>query len=603
MTRFFKVMSIVSIAVLGLGGFRVSMAGIATSVPNEVRERERCQNDSPPGVIHALLIGVGRYRQQSSLPLLRGTANDVALLSQTLINKGVKPENMTILIDDQATVDGVFTAINELNKKIKCGDQLLVHFSGQSDGNALFTFDARQESGKWIGVINGDEFREKLSKLSYGYVPILIFMDTGLVESLKLPYLIRSSDKYGKIAIFYPGKIPDELPLPTELTVEHQSSTEEKETTKIYGFFSWCLTNSLTQFPGLFKIYELAANMNRCLINRDFSNSLSFSATDWDMTLNFPGVSTTPSSDPDIEFVNLPSEQRGLVINIKQPRFRLEGRIRGPDQPLATLVNNDVVKVNNGQFAHDITLETGRNEITVTALFANGRLAQRNAVLDYQGNIEALRGGGRLIALLIGNENYEKGWKTLKTPINDVKEMGKVLREQYGFSTELAIGLQKLDLELMDANRSQIGKTLNQLTKELRETDRLLVFYAGHGAQGSDTSFWIPVDADRDDDTTWFSGDELIRQLRKIPARQVLVIADSCFAGSLIRERDPESPPKSEDERLKYLERMSGNPARSYIASGGKEPVLDEGGSGHSIFASVLLKALLQPPPSKLYRR
>lgn len=312
------------------------------------------------------------------------------------------------------------------------------------------------------------------------------------------------------------------------------------------------------------------------------------------MTLNFSSVSSNIDSTL-IEFTNLPPEQRGFRLS-EQPRFRLEGHIQGPDKPSATLVNKDVVEVNNGRFAHDVTLETGRNEITVTALFADGRLAQRSVVIDYQGNIEALRGQGRLIALLIGNQNYQRGWTPLKTPIADVRTLAQVLRDQYGFATKLAAGKQDLDLELIDADRSQIGRTLNQLTKELKESDRLLVFYAGHGAQGSDTSFWIPVDADRDDDTTWFSGEELIRKLRGIPARQVLVIADSCYAGSLIRERDPESPPKSEDERLKYLERMSGNPVRSYIASGGKEPVLDEGGSGHSIFANVLLKALRQPP-------
>ena len=581
----FRMAFMVAMIALGLGEVRVSIAGFDLNAPKPAEPR--CPIDSPAGVIHALLIGVGQY---SGLPekwqLSDGPANDLALLSQTLVNKGVKPENIKILLDSQATVEGILNALDDLYENIPCGDQILIHFSGDAAKGMLFTFDTtRIESevtSKLDGMITGDTLISKLNKLKSRYIPTLISMDTSYVASLRLESLVETQ---GNIAILHPAR---------EITVERRLPIGNSDR-KNYGLFSWCLAKSLTEIPGSVKVSELATNTNRCLTS-DLFMPLSFAATNWDMTLNFPTIpSNTDTNSKLIEFINLPPEQRGFRLS-EQPRFRLEGHIQGPNKPSATLVKDDVVEVKNGRFAHDVTLETGRNEITVTAVFANGQVAKRSVVIDYQGNIEALRGQGRLIALLIGNQNYQRGWTPLKTPIADVRELAQVLRDQYGFSTKLAVGKQDLDLELIDADRSQIGRTLNQLTKELRESDRLLVFYAGHGAQSSDTSFWIPVDADRDDDTTWFSGEELIRQLRKIPARQVLVIADSCYAGSLIRERDPESPPKNEDERLKYLERMSGNPVRSYIASGGKEPVLDEGGSGHSIFASVLLKALLQPP-------
>ncbi|MDG4605878.1 MAG: caspase family protein [Candidatus Contendobacter sp.] len=574
----FRMAFIAAMIALGFGEVRVSIAGFSSSDPEP-----RCPSDSPPGVIHALLIGVGQYPQLPERANLEGPSNDLTLLSQTLVNKGVKPENIKILLDSQSTVKNILASLDDLIKGIPCGDQVLIHYSGPSRKNALFSFDTRIESGRgaeFDGIITGDELRNKIVDLKNLHFPTLVSIDANYAASLKLESLVETR---GNIAILHPA---------TEMTVEMRLPRGKPER-KSYGVFSWCLAQSLAEIPGSVKVSELANNMSRCLTG-DIFNPLSFAATNWDMTLNFPSTPSNTNSKL-IEFNNLPPEQRGFRLS-EQSRFRLEGHIQGPDKPLATLINKDIVEVNNGRFSHDVTLETGRNEITVTALFANGQLAQRSVVIDYQGNIEALRGQGRLIALLIGNQNYQRGWTPLKTPIADVRTLAQVLREQYGFTTKLAVGKQDLDLELIDADRSQIGRTLNQLTKELRESDRLLVFYAGHGAQGSDTSFWIPVDADRDDDTTWFSGEELIRQLRKIPARQVLVIADSCYAGSLIRERDPESPPKNEDERLKYLERMSGNPVRSYIASGGKEPVLDEGGSGHSLFANVLLKALRQPP-------
>ena len=53
--------------------------------------------------------------------------------------------------------------------------------------------------------------------------------------------------------------------------------------------------------------------------------------------------------------------------------------------------------------------------------------------------------------------------------------------------------------------------TLNRLRAELSEKDNLLIYYAGHGYidTASDTGFWLPIDAQPDNEVNWISISEV----------------------------------------------------------------------------------------------
>jgi Flp pilus assembly protein TadD len=105
-------------------------------------------------------------------------------------------------------------------------------------------------------------------------------------------------------------------------------------------------------------------------------------------------------------------------------------------------------------------------------------------------------------------------------------------------------------------------------------------------------AYWIPVDAERDNDVMWISANDLTTNIRGMAARHVLVISDSCYSGMITREGglDLTMP------RQQYLQRMNAGKSRTLMASGGNEPVADGGGSGHSVFAAALLRGLRQMP-------
>lgn len=184
-------------------------------------------------------------------------------------------------------------------------------------------------------------------------------------------------------------------------------------------------------------------------------------------------------------------------------------------------------------------------------------------------------------ALVIGNDEYRQ-LPPLKSAVNDARAVRDLLMNRYGFQVTL----------LENATRNEILLALNQLRGELTENDNLVIYYAGHGTleRQTETGYWLPVDADKDNDINWLANSELTRRLRAMSARHVMIIADSCYSGTLLRAAPLELPTGA--ERQAWLARMAQMRSRTAIVSGGLEPVLDSGSNSHSVFANAFLKVL-----------
>ncbi len=187
---------------------------------------------------------------------------------------------------------------------------------------------------------------------------------------------------------------------------------------------------------------------------------------------------------------------------------------------------------------------------------------------------------GRYHALVIGNNDYLHLPK-LKTAIADAQGVADVFGSRYGFSVEL----------LLNADRDQIVRAIAQY-RALKDSDNLIIYYAGHGVldEASDRGFWLPVDAEKDNEARWIDVAVVSGNLRAMNARHVLVIADSCYSGALTRDAATQLPQAT--DRATWLKRMRDRRARTALVSGGLEPVMDGGGSGHSVFARALINTL-----------
>ncbi|CAA0088214.1 Sel1-repeat-containing protein YbeT [Zhongshania aliphaticivorans] len=194
---------------------------------------------------------------------------------------------------------------------------------------------------------------------------------------------------------------------------------------------------------------------------------------------------------------------------------------------------------------------------------------------------------GRYYALVIGNKDYSV-LDDLETPLNDAKEIGEILENQYGFQVQL----------LLNSDRLTVMQAINELHSVLTDKDNLLIYYAGHGSMVNvgerDTGYWLPINADPPpNDSFWVSNEFVSNHLGRLQAKRVLVIADSCYGGLLssapgqlfMGERRVSDNP----EYIKYkLPRRS----RLLLSSGGDKPVIDQGGDGHSVFARELINSL-----------
>jgi len=185
---------------------------------------------------------------------------------------------------------------------------------------------------------------------------------------------------------------------------------------------------------------------------------------------------------------------------------------------------------------------------------------------------------GRRLALLIGNNNYTMPIPSLDTPLTDVTRIGKVLEDRFGYKSKI----------LKDAGKTETISALNALVADARPEDAVLIFYAGHGYQMTDTGmgFWIPPDATVKTARGWISNDDIARLLSAISSRQIILVSDSCFSGTLAKEKKIKSTGKIDAGEV--LSRRS----VMVMTSGDEEPVSDEGKEGHSIFAWNLIRTL-----------
>jgi uncharacterized protein YgiM (DUF1202 family) len=184
---------------------------------------------------------------------------------------------------------------------------------------------------------------------------------------------------------------------------------------------------------------------------------------------------------------------------------------------------------------------------------------------------------GKYYALVIGNNTY-RALPDLQSAVNDARAVGALLESDYGFEVEL----------LTNATRSETYSSLARIRRKVAAKDNLLIYYAGHGwlDKEADEGYWMPIDAEEEDAANWISSGDIIAAVRRSKAKHVMVVADSCFSGTLtrgltIKSRTPD-----------YLERMAKKRARTALTSGGLEPVMDSGGGNHSVFAQAFLSVL-----------
>ena len=256
----------------------------------------------------------------------------------------------------------------------------------------------------------------------------------------------------------------------------------------------------------------------------------------------------------------------------RDTRFRAELMLRDAEDERVQLVAVDGSK---RRCAAELTIPAA---VKLVARADSGRPAGR------PGPAAAPAPAGRYHALVIGVSEYGQ-MDRLETPVKDAEAVAQVLRQEYGFTVRL----------LANASRAQILSELNELRERLTAKDNLLVYFAGRGELNpqSQRGYWLPADAEANNPETWISDVQLSDVLNVIPARQLLVVADSPYAATLTRSANGRlAPALKNDDLARAIESLSAKRARMVMTSGGLAPVADATGAQQSVFASSFLAVL-----------
>lgn len=222
------------------------------------------------------------------------------------------------------------------------------------------------------------------------------------------------------------------------------------------------------------------------------------------------------------------SDNNLIYLDSDDPVIYVEGQITDEseiksiyiDDIAASYIPTDI----NPIFSARLNIEN-RSKFTVKVEDKFGNISNVDFSLNREASNFADNPMGKTWAIFIENSNYES-FASLEGPTKDVTLMKTALAKYqiHNFIHKKDMTKQEMErffaIELRDLLRS------NHVTS-------ILVWYAGHGKFVNETGYWIPIDAQRDDEFTYFNVNALKASMQSYPelVNHTLVVTDACESG------------------------------------------------------------------------
>ena len=196
---------------------------------------------------------------------------------------------------------------------------------------------------------------------------------------------------------------------------------------------------------------------------------------------------------------------------------------------------------------------------TLPALAAETRGVKRVEIKTQTGELIGLYEQSH--ALVIGVSDYTAGWPDLESVTKDVQEVSAALEGQ-GFNV----------VRILDPTKRELAAAFGDFIDEYGydPENRLLFYYSGHGytqeLHGRQVGYLVPSDAPNpNEDRKGFSRKSLrmtqiLSWSKQIEAKHALFLFDSCFSGSVLKERALVVP--------QQIRTVTAKPVRQFISAG-----------------------------------
>jgi tetratricopeptide (TPR) repeat protein len=266
-------------------------------------------------------------------------------------------------------------------------------------------------------------------------------------------------------------------------------------------------------------------------VSIDSVTSLTITASDvYNNTENLSfSIKRTETTPPVVTIISPVASDNGeIILDNNEPAISVEGKI--VDESLIKSILIDGVSASykidemNPTFSAVLPI-TNKNKFTITATDIYGNERPYTYNINRQNTGAGANPMGKTWVVFIENSNY-KTFASLEGPTKDV--------------TLMRAALAKYQINNI-VHRKDLGKEQMEkfFTIELRDLVRsnhvntLLIWYAGHGKFINETGYWIPIDANRDDEFTYFNVNILKASLQSYATNltHTLVVTDACESG------------------------------------------------------------------------
>jgi hypothetical protein len=223
------------------------------------------------------------------------------------------------------------------------------------------------------------------------------------------------------------------------------------------------------------------------------------------------------------------SEEGQVFLDSTTPNIAIQGKISDESRIKSITVGNFTASYNpnelNPSFSATLNV-SDLNKFTVVAEDIYGNRQETEFKLNREGaGIAANNPMGRTWVVFIENSSYET-FASLDGPIKDISAMRRALANY-----QIHNIIPKKDMTKAEMERFFNIELRDQVKKN--QVKSLMIYYAGHGKYINDVGYWIPVDAKRDDEFTYFNINALKAGLQGYTDVVVhtLVVSDACESG------------------------------------------------------------------------
>ena len=254
---------------------------------------------------------------------------------------------------------------------------------------------------------------------------------------------------------------------------------------------------------------------------------------------------------------------------------------------IATAFRDAARKIAGSREIHAYASVKGKPEAPISSVSPEPSAAIRSDVDELP--VMQAKPNKNAYAIVIGVEKYRQNLPKADFAVKDAEVMTEYLEKVFGYPQENIVTLLNDRASFVD-----FAKYFEKwLPNNVEENGNVFVYYSGHGAPNPNTgdAYLVPYDGDPSFiEQTGYSLKRLYHNLNKLPAKEIIVVLDSCFSGAggrSVLAKGARPLVMNIDKQVFHSERIA-----IFSAASGSQISSTHEEKGHGLFTYFFLKGI-----------